>query len=84
MSGEGINTVHINGKIIHITDLDPLTLCNEWSKLKNENRALYCYNQQINKGWRGLILRFIGIHLSDKRKIVIKGINAKGESIYPD
>ncbi len=26
MTGEGINTVKINGEIKHITDLDPVTL----------------------------------------------------------
>ena len=30
----GINTVRIGGEVLHITELDALTLMHEWSKLK--------------------------------------------------
>ncbi|EBM5129124.1 hypothetical protein D0123_22405 [Salmonella enterica] len=66
MTGTGINTVRINGEIKHITELDAITLSNEWSKLKNENADLYRYNHQVSQGWRGLVLRLIGVHLPDK------------------
>lgn len=84
MNGDGMNTVRINGEVKHITDLEPATLCLEWTKLKNENNELYEYNKIINSGWRGVILRLLGIHLPDKKDIFIKGINAKGKAIYPD
>lgn len=61
----GINTVKINGEIVHITDLEPLQLCNEWSKLKEIN-DLYTINARANSGWRGLVLRLIGINLPIK------------------
>lgn len=31
-TGNGINTVNINGEVKHISDLDPETLSIEWSK----------------------------------------------------
>ncbi|WP_312629539.1 hypothetical protein [Scandinavium sp.] len=71
MKHAGINTARINGEIIHITDLDPLTLCDEWSKLKKENDDLYSYNRKVNQSWKGFILRLIGIHLTDKNRITI-------------
>lgn len=84
MSGEGINTVRINGEVKHITDLDPVTLCLEWTKLKNENKELYRCIGEANSGWRGFILRLIGVRLPDGKTICIRGINAKNESIYPE
>ncbi|HDL8055946.1 TPA: hypothetical protein U5E31_003982 [Yersinia enterocolitica] len=83
-SGDGINTVRLNGEVRHILDLDEQSLCSEWSKLKRENNELYQINRLANSGWRGLILRLIGVVLPDKRGAFINGINAKGESIYPD
>lgn len=83
-TGDGINTVRTGNEVKHITELDALTLCNEWSKLKKENSDLYEYHRKINSGWRGVILRLLGIHLPDKKDILLKGINAKGESVYPD
>ncbi|RKT89347.1 hypothetical protein BJ925_0325 [Rahnella aquatilis] len=83
-TGNGINTVCINGEVKHITELDELTLCNEWSKLKNENSKLYEINSEANKSWRGFILKIIGIKLPDKSTVFIKGVNAKGEGVYPD
>lgn len=56
ITGNGINTVTVNGKVKHITELDDITLCLEWTKLREENR-----------GWRGFILRLIGVNLPDKR-----------------
>ncbi|MGW9796914.1 hypothetical protein ACUW9M_005198 [Serratia sp. 121840015-2] len=61
--GNGINTVVFNGEVKHITDLDDITLCSEWEKLIKERNTLYKINQQANKGWRGFILRLIGVSL---------------------
>lgn len=80
MTGTGINTVRINGENKHITELDAITLSNEWSKLKNENADLYRYNHQVSQGWRGLVLR----HLPDKKRVRLEGINARKESVYPE
>lgn len=63
MTGSGINTVHIGGEVKHITELDALTLSCEWTKLKNEIADMHRYNHQISQGWRGFILRLIGVHL---------------------
>ncbi|HBB6657793.1 TPA: hypothetical protein G8Z02_004563 [Salmonella enterica] len=76
--------VRINGEIKHITELDAITLSNEWSKLKNENADLYRYNHQVSQGWRGLVLRLIGVHLPDKERVRLEGINARKESVYPE
>lgn len=37
ITGNGINTVTVNGKVKHITELDYITLCLEWTKLREEN-----------------------------------------------
>lgn len=79
----GINTVRIGGEVKHITELDALTLMHEWSKGK-ENAHLYDYNRQVNRGWRGFVLRLMGIHLPDNDRVRLQGINARKESIYPD
>lgn len=31
LTGNGINTVTVNGKVKHITELDDITLCLEWT-----------------------------------------------------
>ena len=67
LTGNGINTVTVNGKVKHITELDDITLCLEWTKLREENNRLYEINNQANRGWRGFILRLIGVNLPDKR-----------------
>ena len=82
--GRGINTVRIGDEVKHIAELDALTLMHEWSKLKKENADLYDYNRQVNRGWRGFILRLMGIHLPEKKRVCLYGINARKESIYPD
>ncbi|TEW38460.1 hypothetical protein E2113_20485 [Escherichia coli] len=41
ITGNGINTVTVNGKVKHITELDYITLCLEWTKLREENNRLY-------------------------------------------
>ncbi|TPC09953.1 hypothetical protein E9111_23945 [Salmonella enterica subsp. enterica serovar Goldcoast] len=46
ITGNGINTVTVNGKVKHITELDYITLCLEWTKLRAENNRLY---RQIRK-----------------------------------
>lgn len=84
MTDNGINTVRINNEVKHITELDPVTLSLEWAKLKNENNELYRSIKEANSGWRGFILRLIGVHLPDGKTISIHGINAKGGSIYPE
>ena len=84
MTGRGINTVRIGDEVKHITELDALTLMHEWSKLTKENADLYDYNRQVNRGWRGFILRLMGIHLPEKNRVCLYGINARKESIYPD
>lgn len=83
MTGHGINTVNINGEVKHISDLDPITLSMEWTKLKNENTELYRCIKEANSGWRGFILKIIGVNLPDGKKLSIRGINAKNESIFP-
>lgn len=67
ITGNGINTVTVNGKVKHITELDYITLCLEWTKLREENNRLYEINNKANRGWRGFILRLIGVNLPDKR-----------------
>ena len=62
-TGTGINTVTLNGEVIHITELDPAILCAHWSKLKLENRELRKCINSANSGWRGAVLRLIGIRL---------------------
>ncbi len=51
LTGNGINTVTVNGKVKHITELDDITLCLEWTKLREENNRLYEINNQANRGW---------------------------------
>ncbi|MCI1029618.1 hypothetical protein [Pantoea dispersa] len=84
MTGTGVNTVRIGGEVRHITELDATTLSIEWSKLKTENADLYIYNRKVNQGWRGFILRLIGVHLPDKERVILGGINARKNSVYPD
>jgi len=78
----GINTVKINGEYVHITDLDSQTLCAEWTKRQSELNELYAINAKANEGWRGMLLKLIGIKLPDKRVIKLGGMDSKGESIY--
>ncbi|MBB1585153.1 hypothetical protein [Serratia sp. OS31] len=61
--GNGINTVVFNGEVKHITDLDDITLCSEWEKVIKERNELYKINKLANKGWRGLVLRMMGVSL---------------------
>lgn len=62
----GINTVVIQNEVRHITDLDSLTLISEWSKLIDEQKSLYAANKKASSGWRGLLLRALGINLPQK------------------
>lgn len=66
ITGNGINTVTVNGKVKHITELDYITLCLEWTKLREENNRLYEINNKANRGWRGFILRLIGVNLPER------------------
>lgn len=60
---DSINTICVNGIVKHITDIDSKTLCFEWSKLMNERNTLYKINKQAKTGWRGFVLRLIGVSL---------------------
>lgn len=62
----GINTVEIDSEFVHITDLPAEILCREWTKRQREIHALYDANRRANIGWRGILLRAIGINLSYK------------------
>lgn len=65
-SGRGVNTVVIDGDVKHILELEPDVLCHEWTLLVAENYSLYQTNKNANLGWRGFVLRFLGIHLPQK------------------
>tara|TARA_R110002033_G_scaffold135713_2_gene175252 strand:- start:17415 stop:17723 length:309 start_codon:yes stop_codon:yes gene_type:complete len=81
-SGGGINTVEINGKVIHITDLEPALLCEQWSKKQHELEELYETNFGINNSWKGWVLKLLGINLPDKKGIWIMGVDSSGNSLY--
>lgn len=51
---------------------------------EKENAHLYDYNRQVNRGWRGFVLRLMGIHLPDNDRVRLQGINARKEPICPD
>lgn len=74
ITGNGINTVTVNGKVKHITELDDITLCLEWTKLREENNRLYEINNQANRGWRGFILRLIGVNRKRTARAVLTGM----------
>nr|QWP89214.1 hypothetical protein IHCLGBEB_00017 [Escherichia coli] len=66
LTGNGINTVTVNGKVKHITELDDITLCLEWTNFQEENN-LNLYNYiRINRGWRGFILRLMRLTFTNK------------------
>lgn len=64
----GINTVKLNGEFIHITDLDAQTLCSEWTKEQLIINNLYAANRKANAGWRGMVLRAIGVRLQTTKE----------------
>ncbi|EDI0602912.1 hypothetical protein CC806_22220 [Salmonella enterica subsp. enterica serovar Braenderup] len=70
-TGLGINSLVINGEVRHITDLDPLTLSLQWSKLVKEKERLYAANRKANSGWRGLLLKVLGIKLPQKPGVML-------------
>lgn len=72
----------VGDDIMHITELDEPTLTKEWSKLVRELDDVYSINHRNNTGWRGLVLRLMGIHLPDGKRIRLLGKNARGEAIY--
>lgn len=74
ISGRGINTVVIGGEVKHITDLDEVTLCNEWSKMRREINNLYDANRIANSGWKGFVIRLLGIKLPEKARKISEGI----------
>ncbi len=71
----GIHTVIVEGEAKHITALDDVTLCNEWAKLKRENNRLYAANEKICSGWRGFVLRLLGITLSCRKPVILLGVS---------
>ena len=78
----GINTVLVDGKYIHITDLSQQQLCEAWSKQQRELKELYRINADANQGWRGFILSLLGIYLPDRKVINLGGVDSKNQSIY--
>ncbi|MEY7395835.1 hypothetical protein [Pantoea stewartii] len=84
-TGRGKNTVVINNEVKHITDLDNVTLCQEWNKVHDELNDLYLINKKANSGWKGAILRLLGINLPEKSKpgMLLVGRNVNNESKYP-
>ena len=67
--GGGINTVLIDGQRVHITDLDHRALCEVWADRQQEINELYRVNKQANDGWlgwRGAVLRLIGVALPER------------------
>jgi hypothetical protein len=62
----GICTItRANGNFVHITELSPRELCDEWVKLKHENQALYDANKAARRGWCGVLLRLMGVQLAE-------------------
>ncbi len=43
----GIHTVEIDGQHVHITDLDHITLCSEWAKLRREVNEVKIHESNI-------------------------------------
>lgn len=80
----GVAAVTINGQIKNIYELNPLELQFEWIKLKHEINDLYSINAKANEGWRGAILKLIGVHLPDRKLIKLGGVNSKGEKILSE
>jgi hypothetical protein len=78
----GITTVTIDGQNKNILELNPMELNSEWIKLKHEINDLYEVNAKANQGWRGIVLRLIGVDLPDRKGIILGGINSKGRRIY--
>lgn len=64
--GGGIHTVLIDGRHVHITELDHAALCEAWAKRQREINELYSVNKQANEGWRGVVLRLIGVVLPER------------------
>lgn len=81
-TGQGMCAVNVGERVVHITEVDDATLCMEWTKLKRELADVYSINRRANSGWRGIVIRLLGIHLPDKNKVLLGGINALGESTY--
>ena len=82
ISGKGINTVEIDGEVIHITDLEPDVLCEQWSKKQRELNDLYKTNSDLNNSWKGWVLKLFGINLPDKKGIWLMGVDSKNNSLY--
>jgi hypothetical protein len=70
-TGKAINTVEIDGKVVHITDLSPAQLCDQWCKRQRELKDLYEINRMANSGWKGLVLSLLGIHLPDRSHVFV-------------
>jgi hypothetical protein len=81
-SVKGANTVEIDGEVIHITDLAPDVLCEQWTKKQRELKDLYRINSDINNGWKGWVLSLLGINLPDKKGVWLMGVDSKNNSLY--
>lgn len=66
----GIAAVRHNDKVMLISELDPVTLSLKWSELKEDNIRLYEVNEKYSSGWRGFILKIIGVRLPIKDKMI--------------
>ena len=69
-AGGGINTVLIEGKRVHILDLDPVQLCSAWARRQREINELYETHRRANKGWRKAILRLMGVNLPERLTLI--------------
>lgn len=49
ITGNGINTVTVNGKVKHITELDDITLCLEWTKRKRLVRTVLIFTESSDQ-----------------------------------
>lgn len=76
----GIHTVIVEGEAKHIIALDDVTLCNEWAKLKRENNRLYAANENNCSGWRGFVLRLLGITLPCRKPVILLGADGKNQN----
>ncbi|KMK87258.1 hypothetical protein KCQ_05596 [Pectobacterium atrosepticum ICMP 1526] len=61
--GWGDNMVCVNGERKDISELDRPTACNELDKLTKKIHSLSHENRLANKGWRGVVLKLIGVKL---------------------
>ena len=76
----GIHTVIVVGLAMHITGLVDFTLCYVCAMLIIVNNRLYAANEKICSGWRGFVLRLLGITLSCRKPVILLGADAKNQN----